>query len=59
VAAAYLDGDISLGRAALLLGLSRFDLLARFNRLGLPAHLGLLSFQEATAEYDVLQGDAR
>jgi predicted HTH domain antitoxin len=37
VVAAYLDGDISLGRAALLLGLSRFDLLARFNRLGLPA----------------------
>ena len=46
VIAAYLDGDISLGRAALLLGLARFDLLARFNRLGLPAQLGTLSLQE-------------
>ena len=47
VIAAYLDGDISLGRAALLLGLQRFDLLARFNRLGLPALLGTLNLKEA------------
>lgn len=59
VIAAYLDGDISLGRAALLLGLLRFDLLARFNRLGLPAHLGPLSLQEAAAEYEALLDDAR
>jgi len=57
VIAAYLDGDISLGRAALLLGLTRFDLLARFNRLGLPTQLGTLSLQEAAAEYDTLHGE--
>jgi len=33
---AYLDGDISLGRAAHLLGMNRFELQARFNRLGVP-----------------------
>ena len=58
VIAAYLDGDISLGRAALLLGLQRFDLLARFNRLGLPARLGTLNLKEAQDEYAVLQGDS-
>ena len=56
VIAAYLDGDIRLVRAAVLLGLARFDLLARFNRLGLPAQLGTLSLQEAAAEYDTLHG---
>ena len=33
---AYLRGDISLGRAAVLLGLSRFDLARRLNRVGAP-----------------------
>ena len=37
---AYLDGNISLGRAAALLGLNRFDLQARFERLGLPLRTG-------------------
>lgn len=55
VIAAYLDGDISLGRAATLLAIDRFDLLARFNRLGLPARLGPLNVQEARAEYEALQ----
>lgn len=59
VIAAYLDGDISLGRAAILLGLARFDLIARFNRLGLPAHLGPLSLQEGAAEYNALWGDTQ
>lgn len=36
VIAAYLDGDISLGRAAQLLDISRFELTQRFNRLNLP-----------------------
>lgn len=36
VVAAYLDGHISLGRAAELLQQSHFELQARFNRLGLP-----------------------
>jgi hypothetical protein len=37
---AYLDGDISLGRAAALLGLNRFDLLARANRLDTSLRIG-------------------
>jgi len=40
VMAAYLDGDISLGRAAELLGQSRFELQARLNRLNIPLRLG-------------------
>jgi predicted HTH domain antitoxin len=60
VIAAYLDGDISLGRAALLLGVSRFDLQAHFNRLGLPSQPGPLSLNEAKAEYTAIQAsDAR
>lgn len=55
VITAYLDGDISLGRAALLLGLSRFELQAYFNRLGLPAQPGPLSLNEARAEYTTIQ----
>lgn len=55
VITAYLDGDISLGRAALLLGLSRFELQAHFNRLGLPAQPGPLSLNEARAEYTTIQ----
>ena len=58
VIAACLDGDISLGRAALLLGLPRFELLTRFNRLGLPARMGSWSLQEVQAEYATLQDDA-
>lgn len=40
VMAAYLDGDISLGRAAELLAQSRFELQARLNRLSIPLRLG-------------------
>lgn len=58
IMASYLDGDISLGRAATLLNMSRFELLGRFNRLGLPARLGSLTIHEARTEYEVLlQGD--
>jgi len=52
VMAAYLDGHISLGRAAVLLKQSRFDLQARFNRLGIPLRLGATSLEEGRAEYD-------
>ena len=40
VLAAYLDGDISFGRTAQLLDLSRFELVERFNRLGISLQLG-------------------
>jgi len=50
ILAAYLDGDISLGRAAQLLGVVRFELAERLGRLGLPLHLGSATVAEARQE---------
>lgn len=50
ILAAYLDGDISLGRAAQLLGVERFDLTARLGRLELPLRLGSATPAEARQE---------
>ena len=47
---AYLSDEISLGKAAELLGLSRFELQARFHSLGIPLRLGPASLEEARAE---------
>lgn len=47
---AYLAEEISLGRAAELLGLSRFDAQERFRRLGIPLLLGPATLEEARAE---------
>jgi predicted HTH domain antitoxin len=55
VIAAYLDGHISLGRAAELLHLNRFDLTLRFNRLGLPLRVGPASAEESLAEVEALR----
>lgn len=55
VIAAYLDENISLGRAATLLNLERTELITRFNRLGLPLRLGPTSMAEAQAEQDTLK----
>jgi predicted HTH domain antitoxin len=46
----YLAARISLGKAAELLETSRFELQARFERLGLPVRLGPSSVDEARAE---------
>lgn len=54
VVTAYLDGHISLGRAATLLQQSRFELQARFNRLGLPLRLGPVTTAEGQTEYETL-----
>ena len=54
VISAYLDGDISLGRAAQLLDINRFELSARFNRLDLPMPLGATDIDEAVEEYRAL-----
>ncbi len=54
IVAAYLDGHISLGRAATLLNQSRFELQARFSRLGITLRLGPLSVAEGRAEYEAL-----
>jgi prevent-host-death family protein len=50
ILAAYLDGDISLGRAAQLLGVARFDLTERLGRLDLPLRLGSATPAEARQE---------
>lgn len=48
----YLDDQISLGKAAELLHLSRFDLIDRFQRLGIPLRMGSASLEEARAEVE-------
>jgi predicted HTH domain antitoxin len=52
VMAAYLDGHISLGRAATLLGLSRYELDERFRRLDIPRRVGAETVEEAQAEVE-------
>ncbi len=47
---AYLDDEISLGKAAEELGLSRFDLADRFHRLGIPLPFGPTSLEDARSE---------
>jgi prevent-host-death family protein len=59
VLTAYFDGDISLGRAAHLLRISRFDLQDRLNRLGLPLRLGPANGAEAQREVEVLRPTER
>ena len=49
----FLAGAISLGKAAELLGLSRFDLIERFRRLDVPLGLGPSSREDALAEIAV------
>jgi len=46
----YLADEISLGKTADLLGLSRFELQDRFFRLGVPLRLGPATLEEARAE---------
>jgi len=49
---AYLADEISLGKTADLLGLSRFELQDRFFRLGVPLRLGPATLEEARAEVE-------
>jgi prevent-host-death family protein len=53
VITAYLDGHINLGRAATLLGLSRYELDELFQRLDVPRRIGPETIEEAQAEVDV------
>ena len=46
----YLDEEISLAKAAELLGMSRFELMERFQRLHIPLRLGPSTLAEAKAE---------
>lgn len=55
ILAAYFDGDVTLGRAADLLGITRFVLQERFNRLGLPLHIGPADLAKAQQEVVALR----
>ena len=46
----YLNAQISLAKAAELLGISRFDLMERFERLTIPLRLGPETLKDAHAE---------
>lgn len=46
----YLDERISLGKAAELLELTRFELEGSFQRLGIPLRRGLRSVEDAQAD---------
>ena len=54
VMAAYLDGQINLGRAASLLDLSRFELEDRFRRLDVPRRMGAETLEEARSELEAI-----
>jgi prevent-host-death family protein len=49
---AYLEQRISLSKMAEQLSLSRFDLMARFERLGIPLRLGPATIDEAREEIE-------
>jgi prevent-host-death family protein len=49
---AYLEQRISLSKTAEQLNLSRFDLMARFERLGIPLRLGPATIDEARKEIE-------
>lgn len=55
VVSAYLDEEISLARAASLLGLHPLELRERFIEKGIPLHLGPIDKAEAQAEVDALR----
>ena len=52
---AYLDEEISLARAASLLGLHPLELRERFIEKGIPLHLGPVDEADAQAEVDALR----
>ncbi len=56
---AYLDDEISLGKAAEELGLSRFDLADRFHRLGIPLPFGPTSLEDARSEIAAMRKTRR
>lgn len=48
----YLDEEISLAKLAEALGVSRFELMERFDRLGVSARIGPADVDEARAEVE-------
>jgi len=55
----YLDAEISLAKLAESLGVSRFELMERFDRLGVPARIGPADVEEGRAEVEVAIPAAR
>ncbi|MFN8485582.1 MAG: UPF0175 family protein [Anaerolineae bacterium] len=55
VVGAYLDGQISLGKAAELLGMHAVALRERFLQLGVPIRLGPANLPEARAEVEAVR----
>lgn len=49
----YLASEISLGKVADMLGVSRFELTERFKRLGVPMRIGPATLEEARDEVKV------
>ncbi|MCX7924474.1 MAG: UPF0175 family protein [Fimbriimonadales bacterium] len=52
---AYLDEQISLGKAAELLGVHRAALQRRFVEMGIPVRIGAETIEEAQAEVESLR----
>lgn len=52
---AYLDEQISLGKAAELLGVHRAALQKRFVEMGIPVRIGAETFEEAQAEVESIK----
>jgi prevent-host-death family protein len=55
----YLHDEISLGKAAEELGLSRFDLADRLHRLDIPLPFGPVSLEDARSEIAVMRKTRR
>jgi AraC-like DNA-binding protein len=52
----YLDEEISLSKMADVLGVSRFELMERFERLGVPVRIGPANLDQAREEVRVARG---
>lgn len=52
----YLDEEITLGKVAESLGISRFELMERFQRLGIPLNFGPANVEDARREVEVARG---
>jgi predicted HTH domain antitoxin len=55
----YLHDEISLGKAAEELGLSRFDLADRLHRLDIPLPFGPVSLEDARSEIAAMRKTRR
>lgn len=52
----YLKEEVSLGKVAETLGVSRFELMERFDRLGLPLNTGPVDLEDARREVEAVRG---